>query len=122
MKNQSLIAHAILAECWEQLLKHARGNWMELNPNPWIDEGHRSITTIANMGPDYIEHTIPQTKEILLKWINEYLTESKIVILYTCGDNACISLDNPKDFTEDFDILEAPAFSKLHHILYMAYD
>lgn len=121
MKNRNLIAYAILAVCWEQLLHHVRGFWQGLNPDLWIDKEHYTVSAIQN-GPEYVGHNINETKEILLKWITDWLDESKIVILYTCGDNAEIALHRPKDFTEDLSILDYPEDRELTNILYMAYD
>jgi len=121
MKNKNLIAYAILAVCWEQLLEHARGNWTELNPNFWVSAKQHSICANPDE-PDAEQQPLYIIRDILLQWILDSLDEDKIVILYTCRDNALISIDDPKEFPGDLDMFDDSEFPELKHILYIAKD
>lgn len=120
MKNRNLIAYAILAVCYGELLKHAQTWFKQFRDHYWVDQDNHTISIIQN-GPDYAMATHSEIQEILLEWIMEWLDESEMVILYSDWDNGEIALHRPNDFTERLEILSDSdsAFPELTHILYI---
>ena len=123
MKNQKLIAYAILAICWEELLGHSKTWQPQQEPQFWMDAKNHTIAAIQN-GPEYEAQPLYIIRENLLSWILEWLGESKIVVLYTCADNGEISIYDPDIAIQDGSLsdLEDPQFPELTAILYMAHD
>lgn len=126
MKNKNLIAYAILAVCYGELLKHAQTWFKRFRDHYWVDLDNHTIAifpnpsdTIEGSGGGYVMATHTEVQEVLLEWIKEWLDESEMVILHTDYSNGEISLHRPNDFTEDLTILSDPEFSELTHILYL---
>jgi len=98
MKNKVLIVFSILAVCWEELLKHTHTWKNQATDHLWVNEEEHTISVLQN-GPEYKEiYSVIEVRELLLRWIDEWLTESEMVILHTDHKNGEISLHRPADF------------------------
>ena len=57
MKNQRLIAYAILAVCLENLLDLTKMWQHQQEPKFWINEAENAISPVQN-GPEYVEQPV----------------------------------------------------------------
>jgi len=83
------ITYAILAICWEKMLTHMVGiECLNLEVNP----AEQSVTS----NWEDIKGTLQpyQVREHLLQWITRSLYKYGNVVLYTCRDNAMISIED----------------------------
>lgn len=116
MKNK-MITWMILAIVWEKFLPHMIGtDCLNLE----IDTEEQSLTSAYGD----LQNTIQpyQAREHLLLWITRSLAKHGKVVLYTCGDNATISIE-PKMYPAKglafCDFCEIP---ELMNILFIAND
>jgi hypothetical protein len=82
----------IFNQCWAQLMDHQDDEHQQI----YCDE--KTQTLSFTDGTPYRERW---AKDTLWRWIHDDLEEQGFVILYTCKDNAEISLDHIKDWTDE---------------------
>lgn len=90
MQNPKL--EPIFKKCWEELIHHRE------TPNETLhfSQKERGLSYLGGYG-DYKEIEEEKAKGILKEWIQEQYNTHGWVYMYTCRDNALISIDMDLD-------------------------
>lgn len=115
MKHEKL-TWMILAIAWEHFLIHMIGTNCS---NLAINAKNQSITTQYDRTDGIFQPY--QAREYLLLWISRSLAKHGKVVLYTCLDNALISIKLNMYPEKSLEFCESTDIPELEGILYIAY-
>ena len=108
--NHLQIQYHIQETCWKTFLGHGQINLTQ----PMINHKEKSLSWA-----DGKPVNLTEAKDNLLRWINQSLKKHKKVILYTCPDNALISIEDPSKVTDkELSYCE----EQIPNIFYIAHD
>lgn len=85
----------ILKKCWDELIYHRDGSTVL-----YASEKEKALSW-QWAGDDEVEVSELEAKDLLEKWIKEQYTKAGWVFLYTCKDNALVSVDMDIDTMDE---------------------